>query len=310
MANQRGTWRGVCRWAVLPVLLLAALLASCDNGLDVSVTTSTGDDLTGATLLTEHTDDGTATLEDGEFRAPVAPGSASELVIRLDKWITGDLDGTGGADAAAITVEDPGGSGTFYYLHALVNEEEALHDADTAFLGDRIRVEGVSIHDGVITVAMLDRPPDAPFAEAPSVPVIRTFRLAGESLEELEFVTARVDADATLACDDSLPDAAMVIVASPAAGEEVASGFEVSGCSRTHESNVVWRLLDRAGEVLATGFTRGGGFDGPAPFSLTVEYDAAERQLAYLEVFEEDVSEGEGYPPPRVIVPLVITAAE
>lgn len=310
MTDQRGTWRGVCRWAVLPVLLLAALLASCDSGLDVSVTTSTGNDLTGATLLTEHTDDGTATLEDGEFRAPVAPGSASELVIRLDKWGTGDLDGTGGADAVAITVENPGGSGTFYYLHALVNEEEAFHDADVAFLGDRIRVEGVSVHDGVITVAMLDRPPDAPYAEAPSVPLIRKFRLAGESLEELEFVTAQADAGDALACDDSLPDAAMVIVTSPVAGEEVKSGFEVSGCSRTHESNVVWRLLDRAGDELASGFTSGGGFDGPAPFSFTVEYASSERQLAYLEVFEEDVSDGQGHPPPRVIVPLVIGASE
>lgn len=310
MADQRSTLQCARGWVVLPVLFLATLLASCDGGLDVSVTTSTGDDLTRATLLTEHTDDGTAKLEDGEFRAPVAPGSASELVIRLGKWSTGDLDGTGGVDAVAITVENPGGSGTFYYLHALVSEEDALRDVDTAFLGDRIRVEGVSVHDRVIAVALLDRPPDAPFAEAPSVPVIRTFRLAGESLEELEFVTAQAAADGTLACDDSLPDAAMVIVTSPAAGDEVAGGFEVSGCSRTHESNVVWRLLDRAGEELAGGFTSGGGFDGPAPFSFTVEYDSAERQLAYLEVFEEDVSEGEGYPPPRVIVPLVITTAE
>lgn len=298
------------RLVVLPLLLLAALLASCEEDADGVIAPPTGEDLANATLLTENTDDGAATLEDGEFRAPVAPGSASELVIRLGRWSTGDLDGSGGTDVVAITVEDPGGSGAFYYLHALVNEEGVLHDADTAFLGDRIRVEGVSVHDGVITVAMLDRPPGAPYAEAPSVPVIRTFRLAGGSLEELEYVTARADAPSMLACDDSLPDASIVIVTSPAAGEEVASGFEVGGCSRTHESNVVWRLLDRTGEVLASGFTSGGGFDGPAPFSFTVEYASGERQLAYLEVFEEDVSEGEGYPPPRVIVPFVIGASE
>lgn len=305
MTDQRFTFR----WVALPLLLLAALLGSCEDDADTGVATPTGDDLANATLLTENTDDGTATLEDGEFRAPVAPGSASEMVIRLGKWSTGDLDGTGGADAVAISVENPGGSGTFYFLHALVNEEGALHDADVAFLGDRIRVEGVSIHDGVVAVAMLDRPPTAPYAEAPSVPVIRTFRLAGESLEELEFVTAQSEADAKLACDDSLPEASIVIVTSPAAGKEVASGFDVDGCSRTHESNVVWRLLDRAGEELASGFTSGGGFDGPAPFSFTVEYASGERQLAYLEVFEEDVSEGEGYPPPRVIVPLLIAAS-
>ena len=110
----------------------------------------------------------------------------------------------------------------------------------------------------------------------------------------------------TFACDDSLPDASLVIVSSPLSGAKVASGFQVTGCSRTFESNVQWRLLDRAGEVLASGHTSGGGIDGPAAFAFTVEYESAERQIATLEVYEEDVSEGEGFPPPRAIVPLAI----
>ena len=293
--------------AVGAVLFAATLLASCDGVADNDKAAPDGVSLEAATILTEHTDTGTATLEDGEFRAPVAPGSASELVIRLSQWTVGDLDGDGIADAAAITIEDPGGSGNFRYLHALLNEEGDLHDADAVFLGDRIRVEGVSIHEGVITVALLDRPPGAPFAEAPSILVIRRFRLAGETLAELASVGR---ADESFACDDSLPDAALVIVTSPAGGEEVANGFTVSGCSRTFESNVQWRLLDRAGEVLASGFAMGGGVDGPAPFTFAVAYEAAERQLAHLEVFEEDVSDGEGFPPPRHVVPVVIAASE
>ena len=57
-----------------------------------------------------------------------------------------------------------------------------------------------------------------------------------------------------------------------------------------------WRLLDREGEELASGFAMGGGVDGPAPFVFDVEYEAAERQIAHLEVFEEDASGGEGLP--------------
>ena len=311
MSRRHWIRRVASRMAAVGALLFAAtLLASCDGIADNDLAAPDRVSLERATILTEHADAGTVTLEDGEFRAPVAPGSASELEIRLSQSAVGDLDGNGITDAAAITVENAGGSGNFRYLHALLKEEGEIHDADAVFLGDRIRVLGLSIHDGVIAVALLDRPPDAPFAEAPSVPVIRTFRLVGESLEELEFVTAQADTASALACDDSLPDASLVIVTSPAAGEEVASGFEVDGCSRTHESNVVWRLLDRTGEVLAGGFTSGGGFDGPAPFSFTVEYASGERQLAYLEVFEEDVSDGEGYPPPRVVVPLLIAASE
>ena len=293
--------------AVGALLVAATLLASCDGIADNDLAAPDRVSLEAATILTEHTDAGTATLEDGEFRAPVAPGSASELVIRLSQSAVGDLDGDGIGDAAAITVENAGGSGNFRYLHALLKEKGELHDANAVFLGDRIRVPGLSIHDGVIAVALLDRPPGAPFAEAPSIPVIRRFRLAGETLAELDAVGR---ADESFACDDSLPEAALVVVTSPASGEEVASGFAVTGCSRTFESNVQWRLLARDGEVLASGHAMGGGVDGPAPFAFTVDYQASERQLAHLEVFEEDVSGGEGFPPPRAVVPLVITAAE
>ena len=286
-------------------LVALALLAAC---VDVSVdegADDAGSALDTATYLTENAREGRATLEDGEFREQAAPGSATEVVIRLGKWSLGDLDGQGALDAVAITVEDPGGSGTFSYLHALINDDDGLRDAGVAFLGDRIRIEGVSVHAGVITVALLDRPLDAPFAAPPSVPVIRQFRLQGEELTE---VSGSND-DSEFACDASLPDAALVIVRSPESGDTVTSGFAVSGCSRTHESNVVWQLLDRSGAVLAEGFTSGGGFDGPGEFSFSVEYPSAERQLAHLEVFAVDESEGEGFPPPRDVVPLWLEAA-
>ena len=300
-----GTTAGqLCALALL--LLAGVLLTSC-----VSVRVSEDSDdaralLESASYLTENTREGSATLEDGEFREQAAPGSATEVVIRLGKWSLGDLDGQGELDAAAITVEEPGGSGTFFYLHALIKDDDDLRDAGVAFLGDRIRIEGVSVHAGVITVALLDRMPDEPFAATPSVPVIRQFRLQGGELAE---VSAGGGADEGPACDATLPDAALVIVFEPASGEAVSSGFAVSGCSRTHESNVNWQLLDRSGAVLADGFTSGGGFDGPGEFSFTVEYQIAERQLAHLEVFEVDESEGQGFPPPRDVVPLWLDAA-
>ena len=110
-----------------------------------------------------------------------------------------------------------------------------------------------------------------------------------------------------LACDDSLPDAPLVIVGSPVGDQDAASGFQVSGCSRTFESNVHWRLIGRTGEVLASGHASAGGVDGPAPFAFTVKYKDAEPQIAHLEVFADDVFEGQDYPPPRAVVPLVIS---
>ena len=170
------------RFAVIALLLAGALLIAC-GGADGP---PTGADLEQATYLTESADAGEATLEDGEFREPLAPGSAGELIIQLGKWATGDLDGEGGDDAAAITIEQTGGSGTFYFVHALVGEDGDLRDAGVAFLGDRIRVEGVSIHNGAITVALLDRAPDAAMASQPTIAVIRRFTLQGGELVELE----------------------------------------------------------------------------------------------------------------------------
>ena len=268
---------------------------------DAAIQFPAGDDLGHATFLTESTETGTATFSDGQFRQPVAPGSSAQMTIRLGKWAIGDIDGNGDSDAAAITIENPGGSGTFYYLHAFINQDGDLRDQDTAFLGDRIRVEGVSVHDQAITVAILDRYDDEPFAATPTRPVIRTFRLEGNQLTE-----QNPDRVAGFGCDGGLPDAPLVIVRTPAAGAEVMSGFAVRGCSRTFESNVQWRLIDRRGEELAMGHASGGGVDGPARFEFNVSFQVADRQLASLNVYEEDVSEGEGYPPPRAVVPVIL----
>lgn len=126
------------------------------------------------------------------------------------------------------------------------------------------------------------------------------------AVQQAELPLVDEAAPARFACDRSLPEAALVIVLAPLPGAEVSTGVLVEGCSRTFESNVQWRLVARNGAVLSHGFTSGGGVDGPAPFAFNADFDTLERQIAYLEVYEEDVSDGEGFPPPRVIVPLVL----
>jgi hypothetical protein len=106
--------------------------------------------------------------------------------------------------------------------------------------------------------------------------------------------------------DGALDDAAFVIATAPVAGARVSSGFGVSGCSRTFESVVVWRLHARNGSLLGQGTATGGGVDGPGPFAFSVPFTVGERQIGHLEVFEEDVSDGEGFPPGRTVLPLVL----
>jgi hypothetical protein len=106
--------------------------------------------------------------------------------------------------------------------------------------------------------------------------------------------------------DGAFNEASFVIATKPEAGARVESGFAVEGCSRTFESNVQWKLIGRDGSVLANGNTQGGGVDGPGAFSFTVPYAVDRRQVGHLEVFEEDVSDGEGFPPGHTILALVL----
>ena len=109
--------------------------------------------------------------------------------------------------------------------------------------------------------------------------------------------------------DSVLTKGAFVVVAKPWAGTRVAAGEAVTGCSRTFESTVNWRLLGRAGAELGAGTTTGGGVDGPGPFTFALAYTVAEAQRGTLEVFEADASDGEGFPPPRTVIPLVLVPA-
>jgi hypothetical protein len=112
--------------------------------------------------------------------------------------------------------------------------------------------------------------------------------------------------DACSNADGALTNKSFIIVTTPASGQRVKSGFVVKGCSRTFESNVPWRLLDRDGNELAAGATTGGGVDGFGGFSFTVNFGVPMQQIGHLEVIEDDPSDGEGFPPVRNVIPLVL----
>lgn len=138
-----------------------------------------------ASIQTEFANSGTAQLHDGRFEEPAAPGSASMNTVQLSRRVFGDLNGDADLDAAVILVSRGGGSGTFYEVGALLADGGTALHAGSLLLGDRIDVTSISISYGVITVAYLDRPAGAPFAEAPSVPVTKQFRVENGVLVEV-----------------------------------------------------------------------------------------------------------------------------
>jgi hypothetical protein len=142
------------------------MLGSADYSLDISST-------------------GSITLTNGEYVGPAAPGFATRLTVRLGDTIArGDLNGDGVEDAAVILLADPGGSGTFSYVAAVVNQEGRLHGVASALLGDRIEIRSLTTQGGTIEVTILDRAPGEPMSSPPTIEVTRSYKLRGARLEQ------------------------------------------------------------------------------------------------------------------------------
>ncbi len=135
--------------------------------------------------------------------------------------------------------------------------------------------------------------------------VFHSIVLAATALVIAGCARAPEEADVCSNADGAL-DGGFVFATTPHPGERVRTGFKAKGCSRTFESTVNWKLTARDGSTLASGHTQGGGVDGPGPFEFDVAYSVTEPQIAHLEVYEEDASDGEGAPPGRTVIPLVL----
>lgn len=118
------------------------------------------------------------TLTNCRSEVEAAPGSSSKRVTVALKGMTayGDVTGDGKTDSAVILVDQPGGTGSFYYL-ALLPGPAMDHSTglDVVLLGDRIVVEKNTIEAGEITVEYLDRDVGEPMTAPPRVRVTKRF---------------------------------------------------------------------------------------------------------------------------------------
>lgn len=107
--------------------------------------------------------DGVAQVVDGVYREKYMPDSATEMVISLaDIHTFGDLNGDGVDDVLVILISYPGGSGTFFHLAAVLNQDGTTNPVATAFLGDRTIIRSMAIESGQIVLEMITHGPDDP----------------------------------------------------------------------------------------------------------------------------------------------------
>ena len=171
--------RRLPEWACRALLIVG--VTSCGTGGPEPIDM---DDVRGASYESEWASSGTARLRGGEFREPAAPGSAAELVISVHETAFGDLNGDGIQDAAVVLVTHPGGSGTFYDVHALIGATGQPADVGSAFLGDRIVLRGLAVQPDGIHVDLLDRREDDPMSAPPMIPRQARYELTEGGLIE------------------------------------------------------------------------------------------------------------------------------
>ncbi len=109
-------------------------------------------------------------LVNGRFSAAAAPGSATWITAAVfGRPLFGDLDHDGDEDAVVVIVYESGGSGTFYYIAAAINQNGSYRGTAGYLLGDRIIAQFVRFDDGLVEAHYLDRRPIEPMSTPPTV---------------------------------------------------------------------------------------------------------------------------------------------
>ena len=130
-------------------------------------------------------------LHDGRHDEVAAPGSAARNSTSV--WgnpLAADLDGDGDFDSILILVNEPGGTGTFYYVAVAERDADGYRGSEAVLLGDRIAPQGIAFDAGIVAVSFAERRPDEPASAAPSVGVTRRFSFLEHELRELPIDTA------------------------------------------------------------------------------------------------------------------------
>lgn len=123
---------------------------------------------------------GLVTLTKGVFRAPVAPGSAAELIVSLTgHQAFGKIDGKD--VGAVVLVTQAGGSGSFFDLALLTRKADGWVNSDVAPLGDRVDIEGLILRDNQVVVTMTSHGPNDLMC-CPTLRVERRFAVQGGKL--------------------------------------------------------------------------------------------------------------------------------
>jgi hypothetical protein len=169
---------------VASLFAICILVACCGaRPQDAGMVNASATDPLNATYIIEGHN---VRLINGRSETRPAPGSATRVITSIfGKPVYGNLDGRGGVDAALMLTYDPGGSGTFTYVAAALDENGMIRGTRAILLGDRVMPRKISIRNGVVIANYANRRPGEPMAAPPSVGTTKYGVLEGDALKEI-----------------------------------------------------------------------------------------------------------------------------
>ena len=156
-------------------LIIAAILIALLSGCGRRSHQLTLESLKNATYSLDSFEGMKVTLQDGRFQGKPGADDDSEFEVgMMDRTAFGQIHGV---DAAAVILYwNSGGTGTFIDLALMLRSEGKAVNIATMNLGDRVRVNEVSIDHDTIYVAMTIHGPEDPMC-CPTLDVRRAFLL-------------------------------------------------------------------------------------------------------------------------------------
>jgi hypothetical protein len=104
-----------------------------------------------------------------KFNSPNTSTDIFSGKILFGEPVLGDLNGDGLIDKAVWLIEEPGGSGTFFYAELLINTGSAYKTTNAVFLGDRIAPQTLEIKGGQAIYNFAERKVSDPMTTPPSI---------------------------------------------------------------------------------------------------------------------------------------------
>lgn len=162
--------------------------------------------LANATYQSDFTESGSVTLTNGVYRAPIVEDAASELIVELTEHIAAGTLADGQEALAVILTTQSGGTGAFFDLAVIVQQEDQLVNVAKTQLGDRVVINDLAIENGEIRVDMVTQGPDDPMC-CPTQQVMETYALQDGELVQ----TSSEVIEGMAPAEESASDAALAL---------------------------------------------------------------------------------------------------